>query len=170
MPASCGVTLHDRFCGRENANAFGDRPIVALIQPLSCFVSRSSAETTTWGPEVLGGGGGGGTKRRNLDMTFLDRRHNGKHMQMKCHDDPVRDSDTSPRTSGATTQSGNREINGELEEEDRCRRRCSPASPVIYSTGLFARLSLLCVLGGGRRDRFTWAGFFEVKMQTCSPL
>lgn len=58
-------------------------------------------------------------------------------------------------------------------EEDRCNVviviLCSQMTPfVIYSIGLFASLSLL--LGSGRRDRFTWAGFFEVKMQTRSLL
>lgn len=49
------------------------------------------------------------------------------------------------------------------------RSRMTPL--VIYSIGLFASLSLfffffLSLLCSGRRDRFTWAGFFEVKMPT----
>lgn len=42
---------------------------------------------------------------------------------------------------------------------------------VIYSIGLFASLSLslffVSLLCSGGRDRFTWAGFFEVKMPTA---
>lgn len=135
------------------------------------FCLSEPAEILTRGPEVLVG-----TKYRGHDMTFPDRCDNGKHMQMKQGATLI----TTP--SEALTPPPGPERRG-TNREERDKRTIGGGGQVsapllaviprvIYSAGLFAWLSLFCVslLGGGRRDRFTWAGFFEVKMQTCSPL
>lgn len=132
------------------------------------FCLWEPAETLTRGPEVLVG-----TKYQHRDVTFLDRCDNGKHMQMKQSAALI----TTP--SAALTPPPGPERHGTNREERDKRTTggggqvsASQRFRVIYSSGLFAWLRLFCVslLGSGRRDRFTWAGFFEVKMQTCSLL